>query len=115
MACPDDSNGLAVHTEAMTTGNDRPGYGNTSGPQDGDIQPIPVPQQPVPSQSPPASAETLTRREIRRKQANGLLAISGGLATVIFLFIGFVFHGWAWGWIVFLIPGLLRGYLAASE
>lgn len=38
------------------------------------------------------------------------LAISGGLATVVFLIIGFALDGWAWGWIVFLIPGLVRGY-----
>lgn len=99
----------------MTTGNDRPAYGNSGGPQDGEIQPIPVPQPAAPAPGRPGATEPLSRREIRRKQANGLLAISGGLATVAFLILGFVFHGWAWGWVVFLIPGLVRGYLAASE
>ncbi|MBK7720754.1 MAG: DUF1707 domain-containing protein [Austwickia sp.] len=39
-----------------------------------------------------------------------LLAISGGLSLVLFFAIGFGLHGWAWAWIVFLIPGLVRGY-----
>jgi hypothetical protein len=39
-----------------------------------------------------------------------MLAISGGLVTVVFLVLGFAFHAWPWAWVVFLVPGLVRGY-----
>ncbi len=48
------------------------------------------------------------------EQVTRMLAISGGLATVVFLVLGFAFGAWAWAWIVFLIPGLVRGYYGIS-
>ena len=39
----------------------------------------------------------------------------GPAAAMIILAIGFVFSGWYYAWIVFLIPGLLRTYLANSD
>ncbi|MCA0178312.1 MAG: hypothetical protein LCH77_01675 [Actinobacteria bacterium] len=98
----------------MTAGDDTPTYGQSTGPQDGQIRPIPVPATPR-DQLSEAERVLLAKREARRKSMNGMLAMSGGLATVIFLIIGFVFNGWAWGWIVFLIPGLMRTYLQHSE
>lgn len=65
--------------------------------------------------SQPARTEFDARREARRKQMNGLLAISSGLATIVFFILGFTMGAWYWAWIVFLIPGLLRTYLTASE
>lgn len=57
----------------------------------------------------------LAKRAIRRKNLNGIAAMSGGLATIAFFIIGFALHGWAWGWIVFLIPPMIHRYLANSE
>lgn len=47
--------------------------------------------------------------------ATKLLAISGGLATIIFLVLGFVFHAWAWAWLVFLVPGLVRTWQSVGQ
>lgn len=100
----------------MNAGDSDATYGSTGGPQDGQFKPIPVEGgSPSGALAQPAKTEFEARREARRKQMNGLLAISGGLATIAFLIIGFVFSGWAWAWIVFMIPGLLRTYLARSE
>ena len=101
-------------TEPMSEGNDTPTYGQTSGPQDGQIKPIPVPATPR-DQLSEVERVALAKREARRKNLNGILAMSGGLATVAFLIIGFAFSGWYYAWIVFLIPGLLRTYLANSD
>lgn len=67
---------------------------------------------------PPAGADRPIDRQMMHEpakrtppgQVQRLLAISGGLATIIFLALGFAFGAWAWAWIVFLIPGLVRGY-----
>ena len=56
----------------------------------------------------------LAKRAIRRKNLNGIAAMSGGLATIAFFIIGFALHGWAWGWIVFLIPPMIHRYLAMT-
>lgn len=44
-----------------------------------------------------------------------LLAISGGLSLVLFFAIGFGIGGWSWAWLVFLIPGLIRGYYGIQD
>lgn len=62
--------------------------------------PSPATTQPPTAPAPVASGEV--------SLGNRLTAISGGLATVIFLLLGFVFHAWAWAWIVFLVPGLIH-------
>ncbi|WP_344084123.1 hypothetical protein [Nostocoides veronense] len=98
----------------MAAGDTTPKYGESQGPQDGQIRPIPVPATPR-DQLSEAERLMLAKREARRKNINGMLAMSSGLATVLFLIIGFVFDGWVWGWIVFLIPGLVRTYLSNSE
>lgn len=98
----------------MSAGEETPTYGQAGGPQDGQIKPIPVPSAPTAARS-DAEAMALAKREARRRSLNGVLAISGTLALAAFMVIGMVFNGWAWGWIVFLIPGMLRTYLAKSE
>lgn len=78
----------------------------------------PAPSPVLQPYQPPAGAERPMDRQMTHQpakhtppeQVTRMLAISGGLSTVAFLFIGFVLHGWAWGWIVFMIPGLVRGY-----
>lgn len=98
----------------MSAGDDNAAYGRSSGPQDGQFRPIPVEGAPG-AVAQPARTEVDARREARRKRMNGLLAASSGLATVVFLVLGFTMGAWYWAWIVFLIPGILRTYLAASE
>ncbi len=47
--------------------------------------------------------------------ASKLFAISGTLAVPVFLFVGFVFHAWAWAWVVFLVPGMVRTWQAVGR
>ena len=44
-----------------------------------------------------------------------LLAISGTLALIAYMLIGFLLDGWAWGWVVFLIPGAIRAWQAVGQ
>ena len=44
-----------------------------------------------------------------------LLAISGTLALIAYMLIGFLLEGWAWGWVVFLIPGAIRAWQAVGQ
>lgn len=43
-----------------------------------------------------------------------LLAISGTLALIIFFVLGFAFGAWGIAWIVFLIPGMVRAWMAVE-
>lgn len=52
------------------------------------------------SPAPESAPTTLDRLE----------AISKPLAVVIFLVCGFALRGWAWAWIVFLVPGILHAW-----
>lgn len=85
-------------------------YGSTSGPQDGqpgEIRPIPVPQVPAPHSPPRSSGNQLL--------AARLMAVSGGVALCLFFICGFLFGGWAWAWIFFLVPGLMRTWFAVGH
>uniref|UniRef100_UPI001C92FD7C hypothetical protein n=1 Tax=Dermacoccus nishinomiyaensis TaxID=1274 RepID=UPI001C92FD7C len=46
--------------------------------------------------------------------AQKLLAISGPLALIVFLVLGLVFHAWAIAWVAFLVPGMIRTWMAVE-
>lgn len=118
----------------MSNPQNEPLYGSTSGPQDGEIRPIPTPQPPAygapQSASPapytqvppapygqvppdPAAADRQAERAARvarRRKGEAIVGVGSGVATVIFLALGFAFGAWWWAWIVFLIPGIIRQY-----
>lgn len=99
----------------MNAGDSDATYGRSNGPQDGQFRSIPTEAVPGGAVGQPGRTEIDARREARRKRMNGLLAASGGLATVVFLVLGFTMGAWYWAWVVFLLPGILRTYLGASE
>ena len=47
--------------------------------------------------------------------AKSLPAISGSLATCIFLFLGFAFHAWGIAWIIFPLTGAINGALKRAN
>lgn len=49
-----------------------------------------------------------------RSARGGILAASGSLALIAFLFCGLALDGWAWAWLFFLVPGALRAWLGSS-
>ncbi len=92
-------------------------YGSTSGPQDGqpgEIRPISVPPVPAPVPSGPAQ-QNPARRPGDQLLAARVMAVSGGVALLLFFVCGFVFGGWAWAWLFFLVPGLLRTWFAVGR
>ena len=46
--------------------------------------------------------------------AQKLLAISGSLALIVFLVLGFAFHAWPIAWVAFLVPGMIRTWMAVE-
>jgi len=95
-----------VRLGTMNAGDNTPTYGHSGDEaQDGQIRPIPVPGQ--------GGASVPAERKGGRMA--GLMAISSTLALIAFMIIGFVFDGWAWGWVVFLMPGLLKSWQAAQN
>lgn len=42
-----------------------------------------------------------------RGSGTNWVAIAGPLGVILFFVCGFVFHGWAWSWLFFLLPALL--------
>lgn len=58
----------------------------------------------------PAAAPAVVKAPPPRRDSGleRLVAASGGLALIAFFVCGFALHGWAWSWIFFLVPGVLR-------
>ena len=56
---------------------------------------------PPPVPAPPAAA-TPAPTNLQR-----LEAVAGTLGFALFMICGFLFHGWAWSWLFFLLPGVL--------
>ncbi|CAN5441058.1 hypothetical protein BH10ACT8_BH10ACT8_09890 [soil metagenome] len=50
---------------------------------------------------PPAGGSLLERHGAR------VIAIAGPVCLALFFVSGFAFHGWAWAWLFFLVPGAL--------
>ncbi|WP_048555373.1 hypothetical protein [Nostocoides japonicum] len=65
-------------------------------------QPARTPPTPAPSPGDPSTGAGRVPTVGER-----LMAVSGSLSVVVFLLLGFVFHAWAWAWLVFLVPGLV--------
>jgi hypothetical protein len=57
----------------------------------------PAPVGPIP----PTGGSLLERHGAR------LIAIAGPVCLALFFVWGFAFHGWAWAWLFFLVPGAL--------
>ncbi len=64
----------------------------------------PAAPAPVPSSPPPAIP--VSKR---------LAAVSGPLSLILFFVCGFAFNGWAWAWIVFLLPGVVFAWARAGH
>ncbi len=79
--------------------------------------------QPAPSAGPtgypatapayPVDAGPVTSAPVEPGPATGRrpdynwLAIAGPVSMILFFVCGFVFHGWGWSWLFFLLPGLI--------
>ncbi|MEI2778173.1 MAG: hypothetical protein V9G19_19845 [Tetrasphaera sp.] len=50
-----------------------------------------------------------------RNIGGGLIAASGTLALIAFVFCGVVFDGWAWAWVFFLVPAAIRAFQHGSR
>lgn len=64
-----------------------------------------IPQGRSPAVAPAASPDIWNR----------LMAGSSGIALVAFFILGFGFNGWAWAWLVFLVPGIIASMANAGE
>ncbi|MEI2765252.1 MAG: DUF1707 domain-containing protein [Dermatophilaceae bacterium] len=64
--------------------------------------PRPSDAGPAPAPAPYAGGQSATMSR--------LVAMSGSLALLAFLACGFLLRGWAWAWIFFLVPGLVRAW-----
>lgn len=70
--------------------------------------PVPL-SAPVPLQKPEPAA---TRGG---DLAGRIWAVSGSIAVVVYLVLGFVFHAWAWSWIVFLIVPIVSTLVGGGD
>ena len=44
-----------------------------------------------------------------------VLAVSGSVATLLFLACGMAFDGWAWAWVFFLVPGIVATWYGDDD
>ncbi len=80
-----------------------------------DTTAAPYPPGPGSSPAPGPDGSGQAPTSTGMSQADRLLAVSGSIATIVFLVLGIAFGAWAWAWIVFLIPGVVRQYYGADE
>lgn len=64
---------------------------------------------------PPAAATPAVRPSASPDVWQRASAVAGSLALVVFFVCGFALDGWAWAWIVFLLPGALAGMSARRD
>ncbi len=46
-------------------------------------------------------------RSVSRRPDYNWMAIAGPASLILFFVCGFLFHGWGWAWLFFLLPGLI--------
>lgn len=81
------------------------------GPPPSDAAPAAYPPVGMPQPSDPAPpAPPVPYSGGQSPPVSRLVAMSGSLALLAFLACGFLLRGWAWAWIFFLVPGLVRAW-----
>jgi hypothetical protein len=74
--------------------------------------PSPLQDGTVAPSVPPAQGVVADPRATR---ATRLVAASGSIALIAFLFAGMVFGAWAWAWVFFLVPGALKAWYGMTD
>lgn len=73
-----------------------------------------VPEPAPPVAQPQGQAPPPAPYSGRSSMADRLMVGSGTLALIAFVLCGFLLNGWAWAWVFFLVPGLLRVFFGAD-
>lgn len=77
---------------------------------------LPFRDLPAPAHTPARRAASApARAETGVSAWDRLAAGSSGLALIVFFVCGFAFGGWAWAWIVFLVPGVFAAMAGAGK
>ncbi len=96
-----------THTDLNAVFVDLPGGGVMQPAHATGMSGYPATAPTYPTDSAIAPGPVDSGRSASRGLSYNWMAIAGPVSLILFFVCGFVFHGWAWSWLFFLLPGLI--------